>query len=263
MAVSICSGACDEERRWPTRPCVFSTRMAFFLGSVTSWPAMVGRMSLGGTCRRPGPRRRAFLECDGISEGSIWSPGSTKTGSEAMVEAVCSAASPQPCGLFCRSSQLEQFNGGAARSSAARVRTGHRVEGPPKSALLLEIFWRADIADPHQPSAIFEPQPLVPCRPLLCSLSPVDVAQSVPPRIARIKAHSMAENNSAPAASDRVAIGITFGNSNGSIAFTTDDKADVIANEDGGMCIGGSLLCCTILTPLNTRPSDPYRPVLR
>ncbi|KAL7816633.1 actin-like ATPase domain-containing protein [Trichoderma gracile] len=33
--------------------------------------------------------------------------------------------------------------------------------------------------------------------------------------------------------SDRVAIGITFGNSNSSIAFTVDDKAEVIANEDG------------------------------
>ncbi|KAL7787982.1 actin-like ATPase domain-containing protein [Trichoderma ceciliae] len=32
---------------------------------------------------------------------------------------------------------------------------------------------------------------------------------------------------------DRVTIGITFGNSNSSIAFTVDDKAEVIANEDG------------------------------
>lgn len=32
---------------------------------------------------------------------------------------------------------------------------------------------------------------------------------------------------------ERVAIGITFGNSNSSIAFTVDDKAEVIANEDG------------------------------
>ena len=37
-----------------------------------------------------------------------------------------------------------------------------------------------------------------------------------------------------PAPGDRVAIGITFGNSNGSIAVTVDDKAEVIANEDGG-----------------------------
>ncbi|RMJ14466.1 hypothetical protein CDV36_005865 [Fusarium kuroshium] len=36
-----------------------------------------------------------------------------------------------------------------------------------------------------------------------------------------------------PEPGDRVAIGITFGNSNSSIAFTVDDKAEVIANEDG------------------------------
>lgn len=35
----------------------------------------------------------------------------------------------------------------------------------------------------------------------------------------------------------RTAIGISFGNSNSSIAYTTvEDKAEVIANEDGGMC---------------------------
>ena len=40
--------------------------------------------------------------------------------------------------------------------------------------------------------------------------------------------------NTAPA--ERHAIGITFGNSNSSIAITgSDDKAEVIANEDGGM----------------------------
>lgn len=38
-----------------------------------------------------------------------------------------------------------------------------------------------------------------------------------------------------PEPSERVAIGITFGNSNSSIAYTVDDKAEVIANEDGGM----------------------------
>jgi molecular chaperone DnaK (HSP70) len=46
----------------------------------------------------------------------------------------------------------------------------------------------------------------------------------------------MAENNptnSGPEPGERVAIGITFGNSNSSIAFTVDDKAEVIANEDG------------------------------
>lgn len=49
----------------------------------------------------------------------------------------------------------------------------------------------------------------------------------------------MAENGEVRAGQDpseRVAIGITFGNSNGSIAYTVDDKAEVIANEDGGTC---------------------------
>lgn len=45
----------------------------------------------------------------------------------------------------------------------------------------------------------------------------------------------MATNgDSRPAPSDRTVIGITFGNSNSSIAYTVDDKAEVIANEDGG-----------------------------
>lgn len=46
----------------------------------------------------------------------------------------------------------------------------------------------------------------------------------------------MAENASKPGPepSDRVVIGLTFGNSNSSIAYTVDDKAEVIANEDGG-----------------------------
>jgi molecular chaperone DnaK (HSP70) len=40
--------------------------------------------------------------------------------------------------------------------------------------------------------------------------------------------------NAVTAPGDRTAIGITFGNSNSSIAYTIDDKAEVIANEDGG-----------------------------
>ncbi|TLD22059.1 hypothetical protein PspLS_07951 [Pyricularia sp. CBS 133598] len=45
----------------------------------------------------------------------------------------------------------------------------------------------------------------------------------------------MSENGTkgAVAPEDRVVIGITFGNSNSSIAYTVDDKAEVIANEDG------------------------------
>ncbi|KAK5656224.1 hypothetical protein OQA88_4985 [Cercophora sp. LCS_1] len=43
----------------------------------------------------------------------------------------------------------------------------------------------------------------------------------------------MSEKKVAPAPGDRTVIGITFGNSNSSIAYTVDDKAEVIANEDG------------------------------
>ncbi|KAH6697536.1 chaperone protein dnaK [Plectosphaerella plurivora] len=45
----------------------------------------------------------------------------------------------------------------------------------------------------------------------------------------------MAENDSraGTAPEDRTVIGLTFGNSNGSVAFTADGKAEVIANEDG------------------------------
>lgn len=47
----------------------------------------------------------------------------------------------------------------------------------------------------------------------------------------------MADTTAAQPASapgDRVVIGISFGNSSSSIAVTVDDKAEVIANEDGG-----------------------------
>lgn len=43
-----------------------------------------------------------------------------------------------------------------------------------------------------------------------------------------------ANGDSRPAPGDRTVIGITFGNSNSSIAYTVDEKAEVIANEDGG-----------------------------
>ena len=43
----------------------------------------------------------------------------------------------------------------------------------------------------------------------------------------------MSDKRAAPAPGDRTVIGIAFGNSNSSIAYTVDDKAEVIANEDG------------------------------
>ena len=46
------------------------------------------------------------------------------------------------------------------------------------------------------------------------------------------------ETTTAKSPEERVAIGISFGNSNSSIAWTTpEDKAEVIANEDGGMSL--------------------------
>lgn len=49
-----------------------------------------------------------------------------------------------------------------------------------------------------------------------------------------------AQENAQGAQPERHAIGISFGNSNSSIAYTTiEDKAEVIANEDGGRyCLG-------------------------
>lgn len=43
----------------------------------------------------------------------------------------------------------------------------------------------------------------------------------------------MADKGSGVAPDSRCAIGLTFGNSNSSIACTVDDSAVVIANEDG------------------------------
>lgn len=44
----------------------------------------------------------------------------------------------------------------------------------------------------------------------------------------------MSDKKVATSPDDRTVIGIAFGNSNSSIAHTVDDKAEVIANEDGG-----------------------------
>lgn len=46
---------------------------------------MVGWMPSGGVCRRPGPSRRGFLGCEGINDGSISSPGRTKTVSDGIL----------------------------------------------------------------------------------------------------------------------------------------------------------------------------------
>ena len=50
----------------------------------------------------------------------------------------------------------------------------------------------------------------------------------------KMAAEGASANGTTPG--ERHAIGISFGNSNSSIAYTTnEDKAEVIANEDGGM----------------------------
>lgn len=61
-------------------------------------------------------------------------------------------------------------------------------------------------------------------------------------------------NGTTPA--DRHAIGIAFGNSNSSIAYTTiEDKAEVIANEEGGM-LATFLHCAKYSAYRHFRPSD-------
>ncbi|KAF5972750.1 Hsp70 heat shock protein [Fusarium coicis] len=62
-----------------------------------------------------------------------------------------------------------------------------------------------------------------------------------------------------PEPGDRVSIGITFGNSNSSIAYTVDDKAEVIANEDGGRVLTVScLIDRQIPTVLSYVDGDEY-----
>jgi hypothetical protein len=61
---------------------------------------------------------------------------------------------------------------------------------------------------------------------------------------------------------ERHAIGISFGNSNSSIAYTTiEDKAEVIANEDGGMLSLG--ICCSwMASNVGPRPANSFDPVI-
>lgn len=44
----------------------------------------------------------------------------------------------------------------------------------------------------------------------------------------------MSDNGAATSGAERLAIGITLGNSNSSIAYTSEGQTQVIANEDGG-----------------------------
>lgn len=90
-----------------------------------------------------------------------------------------------------------------------------------------------------------------------------DLAAIFSPNLVYIAAQ-MSENGvtgPSPQPGDRVAIGITFGNSNSSIAYTIDDKAEVIANEDGGKCDKAQLGRVIVLTVLlQTDKSPRYYP---
>lgn len=62
---------------------------------------------------------------------------------------------------------------------------------------------------------------------------------------------------------ERTAIGISFGNSNSSIAYTTiEDKAEVIANEDGGMSYLISFNASGHAINAYYRSSDPVHSVV-
>ncbi len=62
---------------------------------------------------------------------------------------------------------------------------------------------------------------------------------------------------------ERHAIGISFGNSNSSIAYTTiEDKAEVIANEDGGV-LSIEIKCRWKASNVMPRPSNPDNLVIR
>lgn len=206
------------------------------------------------------------------------SPGRTNTGSEAML------ADDGCVGEVCTSS-LSALH---ARRSAANLEFGWMPGGGAIRALSIRP---GSMQTPSCAARIFleeeKPTPLLRTsynhqhfyeNSLLAehsrsSVSPPAEAlskASEPRSIAHLLAqtlHRMSESRGVkpgPEPADRVAIGITFGNSNSSIAFTVDDKAEVIANEDGGECfvrIPVRFARWRVLTAAD-RPTDPDRPVL-
>lgn len=62
-----------------TLPVLFSTQIAFFLGSIQRGPARTALMVEGGVWRRPGPSLRGFDALEGIGRSSVGiiSPGMT------------------------------------------------------------------------------------------------------------------------------------------------------------------------------------------
>lgn len=197
---------------------------------------------MGGTWRRPGPNRRGFFGCDGTSDVSISSPGRTNTGSESMLAggALGQVCARQSCSLVVQDRcaqrrRLEKADGGAPIGRELERRRGcvqgssprcsnffGRTQNPP---LLDEAHHRLSSKDSSDSRSTVQVEFLTNCH----NHSPDDVFVQT--------SHRMSESRGAkpgPEPADRVVIGITFGNSNSSIAYTVDDKAEVIANEDGG-----------------------------
>lgn len=75
------SELCSSAKMGPiiTLPVLFSTHIAFFLGSIQRGPASTALMVEGGVWRRPGPSFRAFDALEGIGRSSVGiiSPGMT------------------------------------------------------------------------------------------------------------------------------------------------------------------------------------------
>jgi hypothetical protein len=72
----------------------------------------------------------------------------------------------------------------------------------------------------------------------------------------KMSAEGTSANGGTPG--ERHAIGISFGNSNSSIAYTTiEDKAEVIANEDGGM-LSPRMRRGQIMAHMLRRSSNPF-----
>lgn len=68
-----------EETSSFTLPVLFSTQIAFFLGSIQTGPARTALKVEGGVWRRPGPSLRDFDALEGIGRSSVGiiSPGMT------------------------------------------------------------------------------------------------------------------------------------------------------------------------------------------
>lgn len=68
---------------------------------------------------------------------------------------------------------------------------------------------------------------------------------------------------SGAAPGERTTIGISFGNSNSSIAYTTaEDKSEVIANEEGGKLNILSLNIGSLVTNFLDRSSNSFSPIV-